>query len=328
MAIYQAVEAIYRCFDSLLTYFAGQKDAAAQGYGKKIVQLDFVYTTYMLMDVLPIITKLCLLFQKKDLDLPIIQVTVRHCLNDLQELKDNPESFRGQDTVTKQLTRDHISKNDQGKTVFKENHILQGRNNSETIRKSFITELIANLEKRFPDSDLISAFGVLGMRPIGLLSQSDLEKWGNDKLEVLLNWFGQKQQAPPKANGGNTVQTDAIINQEATKDEWLKCKELVVAEGYPRDVLAVLWGLIKKFHPDSFPNLLKLAAIALVTPTHTSDCERAFSQQNLIKTSHRNRLSESVLDDLLVVQLEGPNPEEVDFSEFIREWRGVKERRA
>ena len=45
--------------------------------------------------------------------------------------------------------------------------------------------------------------------------------------------------------------------------EWRHLKQAVIAEGYPRDKLHILWCCIAKFHGDSFSNLLKLAAIAL-----------------------------------------------------------------
>jgi len=53
---------------SLITFFATEdaKDATAKGYARKISERDFVDTVYMLMDVLPIISKLSLLFQRKN----------------------------------------------------------------------------------------------------------------------------------------------------------------------------------------------------------------------------------------------------------------------
>lgn len=49
-------------------------------------------------------------------------------------------------------------------------------------------------------------------------------------------------------------------------------------------------------------------------PFSTAECERGFSHLNLIKTDERSRLSTKVVDDLVMIKLNGPkfidfNPE-------------------
>lgn len=56
-----------------------------------------------------------------------------------------------------------------------------------------------------------------------------------------------------------------------------------------------------------FPNLTKLAAIGLVLPVSTVDCERGFSALSRIKTDLRNRLSSRILNDLMTITVEGPH---------------------
>ena len=72
-----------------------------------------------------------------------------------------------------------------------------------------------------------------------------------------------------------------IVDKEATRREWKELKETVNAQHYPRDNFAKLC----RFHKESFPNLSKLAQIALVLPVHTADVERGFSNQNIILTA-------------------------------------------
>lgn len=55
LSIYKAVETVYRCLDSLLSLFSTEKDPKAKGYSKKLGNTDFITTTYMLMDILPIL---------------------------------------------------------------------------------------------------------------------------------------------------------------------------------------------------------------------------------------------------------------------------------
>ena len=57
-----------------------------------------------------------------------------------------------------------------------------------------------------------------------------------------------------------------------------------------------------------FPNLTKLATIGLLLPVSSVDCERGFSTLSRVKTKLRNRLSNKVLNYLLMISIEGPPP--------------------
>ena len=85
-----------------------------------------------------------------------------------------------------------------------------------------------------------------------------------------------------------------------------------------------LWSIIYKFHKDSFPNLFKLAAVALTLPIHTADCERDFSLQNNLKNCQRNRLQAERLDTLMVISVEGPPLEEFPFERALLKWKADK----
>lgn len=76
LSFYEALDAVYRTLDSLLTYLstASSTDPAAAGIKKKVGDELFVSLTYGMMDILPPVMKLSLLFQKKDLDIGIVQV--------------------------------------------------------------------------------------------------------------------------------------------------------------------------------------------------------------------------------------------------------------
>ena len=65
LSFYQALEAIYRTLDSLITYLSSSSDAAAIGLKKRVAQELFISITYAMMDILQPIMRLCLIFQKK-----------------------------------------------------------------------------------------------------------------------------------------------------------------------------------------------------------------------------------------------------------------------
>ena len=108
--------------------------------------------------------------------------------------------------------------------------------------------------------------------------------------------------------------------------EWLKLKHVVKSQTYPRDRLQVLWTLIAQYHSEEFPNLIKLASLALTHPVHTADCERAFSNQNLVTTALRNRLSAEHIQQLMLVNIEGGPLDQFNFVDAIVNWRSSKKR--
>lgn len=191
--------------------------------------------------------------------------------------------------------------------MFKDNHIVsKGNRNINTLKASFVDKLVENLKERFPekDSNIMYAFGCLAMRPLSFLSKEELSVWGDEKINILTEHFGKDQEHTFGSN--QSTITEAIITPEETKKEWRLIKPLVVNEGYARDKMPQLWTMISQNHRERFPNLLKLAALALTAPIHTADCERGFSKENKIKTFLRNRITPERVDDLITVKCEGP----------------------
>ena len=94
-------------------------------------------------------------------------------------------------------------------------------------------------------------------------------------------------------------------------------KETVLAEHYPRHSMSSLWQLISKYHKADFPNLIKLAQLALTSAVHTAGCERGFSAQNAILTKGRNRLLVENQHKLMSVKMTA----DIDYEQVIQIWR-------
>ena len=80
-------------------------------------------------------------------------------------------------------------------------------------------------------------------------------------------------------------------------------------------------------HKDIIPNLIVLAELTLILPIHTADCERGFSNQNLMKSKSRNRIGDAALNHLILLSIEGKPLEEFDFIESLSAWKAQKDRR-
>lgn len=181
---------------------------------------------------------------------------------------------------------------------------------------------------RFPDKQLMTSMSILGLRPISFLDDEELSTWGNDSLQTLIDHFGVQKVHEYKDDHQEkqTSTSEAVIDPEKAKSEWLLLKKTVKIQGYPRKSTAELWELIMMYHEPEFPNLLKLAAHALAHPVHTADCERAFSCQNAITTPLRNRLTAENTDNIMRVVIEGGKLESFDFKPAVQIWKKAKSR--
>jgi len=125
------------------------------------------------------------------------------------------------------------------KHMFKANNIAKGKQNIKSIKEKLICGFLQKIEDRFPDynSNLIYAFAVLSMRPISFCSKSERDVWGNDKLDVLKNKFGEEQKSVSRGDQPS-VTREPIIDADAIIREWSSVKELVIQEGYTRDKMS------------------------------------------------------------------------------------------
>ena len=79
LSCYEAMEAVYRTLDPLISYFhqrKASKDPKAMGLLKAMASTQFIYLTYLLMDVLPIVSRLCLQLQAQDLHVAKAKVLI------------------------------------------------------------------------------------------------------------------------------------------------------------------------------------------------------------------------------------------------------------
>ena len=72
-----------------------------------------------------------------------------------------------------------------------------------------------------------------------------------------------------------------------------------------------------KTYEGVFPETWKLLNIMMALPVSTATVERTFSQMKLIKTRLRNRLSDSNLEHLMKIAIEGASISNVDFNEIL-----------
>lgn len=167
------------------------------------------------------------------------------------------------------------------------------------------------------------------MRPVAHLADKEArDAWGNADLDILLDHFSEEKEHTWTASKETfSKKSPPVVEREATLREWKELKETVCAQGYPVQKFNLLWIMINKFHKESFPNLLKLAGIALAMPVHTVDVERGFSTQNNILTKRRNSLSFDTQNQLMKQKIEGEKKRSDIYIKRIIDLWGHQKRR-
>lgn len=82
-------------------------------------------------------------------------------------------------------------------------------------------------------------------------------------------------------------------------------------------------------YTDEYPNLVKLASVAVIIPVTSVECERGFSCQNRIKAKFRARLKNPTLNNLMQLAYFAYENfcSDEDYLLALQKWRAMKERR-
>ncbi|XP_059911000.1 uncharacterized protein LOC132460027 [Gadus macrocephalus] len=176
-------------------------------------------------------------------------------------------------------------------------YIMRRRGTGEDkVASPYISGLIHHLECSFENLNLLGAFSVLGPQAT---SQSDEQN--NAHLKILANKFLPENEI-------NVIQEYQSFREHIHRGQFKDKSQA--------DILRLLasecdeWGLI-------YPLLSRLAAIALVVPVSSVNCERDFSTMNRVKTDLRNRLQGEHLAACLRISINGPEPEDLNYQRAL-----------
>lgn len=250
------------------------------GLVRAIKSYNFVATLCHLSDVLPHLCSLSLVFQRKSVDLCIVEPQVAATIAALKHLcnKAGPHLGQLEDQLTKLASDFCLIVTESMKKDFKNN-----------IREKYIDKFIENLTNKFADSELLSALVTL-FSPSK--AASDREGYGNSAVRVVAAHF---------TTAVHSVQLEL---------EWMGFKLNQFSEKIAGVVMEILAS--DTSFSSLYLYLTKIASEALTLPVSTSDCERGFSTMSKIISNQRNCVKTPTLDKLIRLSTEGPNMESFD----------------
>ena len=303
-----AVHAILTNIEALISALISDSttDTTAKWILTFITTFEFLASTHLLYDVLPILTRLSKTFQRQCVDFSVITDAVQAAVGAikhahgpqlagfLSNVPDTPAEF----------------------FYFKEQRISDGAVQREHFEKSkiyFLDALVANLNSCFPatDSTLLSSFSVPD--PQILPGEAELPIYGNTELDTLCERYGS---AKVTSDG---CELPAAIDSDEVKDEWIMFKQLI-SKNFRSCTIQTLYRQLLNSQDLSlqYPNIAKLLTIVLTLPVSTVDCERGFSRHNLIKTRLRSRLLTKNVSTLMEIAIDTPDIQHMNNFSFHR----------
>ena len=190
-------------------------------------------------------------------------------------------------------------------------------------KNRFLQAMIDNVRSRFPETEMLSKFCVLGTKPLQFMLDKEVELWGNNDVADIAKFYCEEQHHKDPEGVETTSGPFLQCTPDDIVSEWVKCKDIVKSNKYSTHSLSAVWTALAKLQEEGspqFPNLSKLLSVVLTHPVHTADCERAFSTQNMIQTQRRNRLSAERCDQLMRVGIEGGEMKDSDFKAAVKLW--------
>ena len=299
-----AISSILRTMPSLIMSLereASERDEpAAIGLVRFVKTYYFVACCKMLSKILPHLNRLSLRFQCEDVDLSAIRPNLNATIKAI-------EQYRVSDVGAKQLIDGELS---QFGIDVSQQKIEEFRDRVQT---KYVDSLVRQLNLRFPEVDQLQALRIFDPSKLPK-EQASIASYGNEDLKILCDRY--------------CVGDQADVDEPTLKMEWDGFKffmEQSFKEKSMNEVLKLLVG--DKTISHLYPQLRKLAAVALILPISTAECERAFSTMIRIKTALSNRLITTNLDHLMRISINGPNSTDFDFSKAATAWGNQRQRR-
>ena len=189
-------------------------------------------------------------------------------------------------------------------------------NNLRHLANIYCQSLLDNLHDRFPQPEVLSAFRLFDPKEIPLAPE-DRDRFVVAQLDILLDKFGAVIEIGDEWR--KIINDYQLLKDRLVKSEFEFCKN--AADVCTKLTKDDAYGLI-------FPELQRLASIALMIPLSTAWPERGFSTLARIKTKLRNRLLDSTLCALINVSMNGPSQLLKDDAAAIADkWLNHKNRR-
>ena len=313
------VQALVCCLASVLTALKrciaeNSQNVSYTALLKSMSNIKFIGMTFFLADAVGLLATLSKSMQKESLVFADCAIEISATAEALRGLQEKPGPYYTQFLETQPDIVPENGERDYNGHIVKDNAVH--RSSLETTQKQFVAGAIDYIGAYFPKSDLMHSFSVFDPR-------NEAGSEINDSaIENLSSFFGSDQS---ERAGAETL-PNTIISKEHALREWEVMKNVL-----PHFKECSMLEFYQKFllpKTDAYPNLVKLATLALLLPSTSVECERGFSHYNIIKSDHRSCLKVESVKALMILGVESPTVRAFPFNKAFENWITKRERRA
>ena len=262
-----AIKAVIHTLSSILVSLdretSENSDPTAHGLLNFMKSYKFVACTYLLSDILPHLSRLSCIFQKQHIDLSLVQPCLKTTIDSIKQYETTPgPNLRKLDEVLSSDLKDFdITPTDVQKTEFR-----------SSIQVKYIQAVIVEL--------------IIFLMSIGLMLLVYLIHKRYPQIQkTLLSMVSSKLSVFKLPMEKEQVLVWTVLNVLVIGKVLKGFCQQVFTHEYEKNDQTTDASL-----RDMYPNLAKLASIAVLIPVSTAECERSFSAMNRIKTVLRNCL--------------------------------------
>ncbi|KAJ1211533.1 hypothetical protein NDU88_006891 [Pleurodeles waltl] len=286
---------------------AGSDDSAAKAkkYLSIVTSFTFIKNLYSLRDVLKPVSKLSEFFQSNELLLLHVPPAVERCALTLVGLKSELGEYMQQ---FKKLYHPEEKKFGNISTDGWEIRLSGCCPPAATIQSDseFIDSVVKYIDERFANFNSMPVQGCQAFDyTLWPESREELYKYGISDIEAIVQHFEVLF---------TTDERLAIVEEFCGLKTHMKSFQ---SKGIP---VLPAYSTLLATKPPTLTNILKLVEMMFTFSVSTAEAERVFSAMNVIKNPLRTRLNQDILQDLMLLKIEGPNFEEYDPSRAIDLW--------
>lgn len=320
LSLEASVKAVHEDYEAVLQTLAQfeQKDATASGLFRKMKSLKFLGVIYIMREVLPVLGDLSRRFQKGSLNFAAILPAINMTKDRLQNLSEDETPLNNLrndiDSFTDMCADIKMNKND-GQQL-------------QSVFSKYVVALVSNIDNRFSDSsEVLTAFNIFNPTAVPD-SAAEMRTYGNQQIDILSNhYFSENQDRSDKLKAQWHAMKYHI--RDAIKPNLPES----VKSG--SDISPTEWLLLQLLKDTSvrqlYPDIVYIAEVVASLPVSNAWPERGASALKSVKTRLRNRLSSSMLESILHICINAPEPSSAAGQKLVekavKSWLENKSRR-
>ena len=189
----------------------------------------------------------------------------------------------------------------------------------------YVDSLLLNTKSRFTDKavKIVTAMSIFS--PSLPPAEASLPSYGSKQIKILAEFYGKEAEVEYALT---TYTSPPLLDGDDLLSEWkifrraLLVKKKAIMERKEKSVSPSMQEILDEMNKSHtyggiFPETWKLLNITMALPVGSAIVERSFSQMKLNKTRLRSRLSDSNLEHLMKISIEGPPLTDVDLNAIL-----------